>query len=744
MSVPSEFGGELVALAVAALDEAALTSVEQRVTDLATTLPAAVGAALFDLEEDGLHLVCGAGWEDRPGHDRPVPTDLSDLPAGTGAITDAGIAARRDEHEVVTVGHAGGRSVVLVTVYERDQADRADVLALLADAAQVAAVAAARRRAEAEARGEAERFEALVRSSPDAIVVADLAGTVLHVNPQTVELFGYGEDELVGNSVDQLLPETLRSVHARHRQRFAQDPEPRAMAAGRDLFGRRKDGTEVPVDVSLGLLDLNGQPAVAAFVRDATERRRVTEMALALHDAAVRRRQALEINDGVVQGLASVVYTLEAGDPRLALDAARRTIHAARLMMNDLMSDSNEDELAGGNLVRGAAPVSVLGVRTADRAPAPAGSAAVKAGVARVLVVDDAEDLRMLLKITVSSREGFEVVGEAADGVAAIEAAEELRPDVILLDLAMPVMDGFEALPRLRQILPDAAIVVLSGFDAARMEHRALDLGADRYVEKGTPTAKLLALLDELVGVPASGSVELPADPYAPLADDLGVQKLSHELRTPLTVIRSMIETLHDQMDALPAAAVREILVAAARNADVMGGLLDSVSVLHRIGTGDLVVAVESTDVGALVEDLVTDLRGLMANHVVEIDVQGQVEAAVDPLRVRQVITNLLSNAARFAPPRSRIEVQVSGEHDRVLVSVTDHGPGVPDERVHELFERFSRLGVEGRGMGLGLYISRAIARAHGGELRHEVPAAGGARFVLELRVQVDSEVGTT
>jgi DNA-binding NarL/FixJ family response regulator len=102
-----------------------------------------------------------------------------------------------------------------------------------------------------------------------------------------------------------------------------------------------------------------------------------------------------------------------------------------------------------------------------------------------VLLVDDARDIRVLLRRVFNADGSYEVVGEAVDGQAAIALVDELAPDVVVLDLAMPVMDGLDALPVLRSKLPDAKIIVLSGFDGARMREPALLAGADAYVEKG-------------------------------------------------------------------------------------------------------------------------------------------------------------------------------------------------------------------------------------------------------------------
>jgi len=108
-----------------------------------------------------------------------------------------------------------------------------------------------------------------------------------------------------------------------------------------------------------------------------------------------------------------------------------------------------------------------------------------------VYLVDDVPELRELIKFGIEEDPGFEVVGEAGDGRSALEGIAESHPAAVLLDLSMPDMDGFEAIPEIRRGDPDVAIIVLSGFSADRMGARALERGADGYVEKGTPIQEL-------------------------------------------------------------------------------------------------------------------------------------------------------------------------------------------------------------------------------------------------------------
>ena len=105
----------------------------------------------------------------------------------------------------------------------------------------------------------------------------------------------------------------------------------------------------------------------------------------------------------------------------------------------------------------------------------------------RVLIADDYMPFRLMLRYLLETQDDLEVVGEAPDGAVAVALAEELQPDVVMLDLAMPVMDGWEAIPHLHEVAPDARIIVLSGFPEDKMRHSELRSMTAAYLEKGEP-----------------------------------------------------------------------------------------------------------------------------------------------------------------------------------------------------------------------------------------------------------------
>ncbi len=239
-----------------------------------------------------------------------------------------------------------------------------------------------------------------------------------------------------------------------------------------------------------------GDSFVALYLRDAKPRLASEALASRLGEAHLRRRQALEINDNVVQGLVAAAYALDQGQTPTALAYLDQTLSAARAMMDDLLEPLDGEGLQPGDLVR--MTPAAIGLPPDDAASHLEETINQKDSH-RVLVVDDAEDLRMLLRARMETRNGLTVVGEAADGLAAVELASELQPDLVMLDLAMPRMDGLEALPLIRAAVPGVRVIVLSGFNQSTLAEKAIEAGADKYVVKGGSMRQLLELVETVL-----------------------------------------------------------------------------------------------------------------------------------------------------------------------------------------------------------------------------------------------------
>jgi signal transduction histidine kinase len=349
----------------------------------------------------------------------------------------------------------------------------------------------------------------------------------------------------------------------------------------------------------------------------------------------------------------------------------------------------------------------------------------------RVVIADDIDDIRALMR-DLLERDGFEVVGEAADGAEAIEVAVRTQPDLLLLDLAMPTLDGLEALPRIRLDAPETKVVVVSGFQADQLGEEARSGGAHAYIEKGTSPAELIAALREVIG---GGRPSTPEPPPAAPPQEQVVSALIHELSAPVTVIEGFIDLIDMPRPEVDDETYRRAVGAIRRNASHLRGLLAAFGDARRIDVNALDLRREPTDVGALVAETAESLRGLIAPHPLTVDVQPTPSVDVDPVRVRQAVINLVQNAAKFSPAGELVEIEVMVDTGTVRVAVTDHGRGITDEDRGRLFGKFIRFHRDTPGTGLGLYISRGIARAHGGDIVLEASSPAGSRFALTLPI---------
>lgn len=348
-----------------------------------------------------------------------------------------------------------------------------------------------------------DRFAAFLECAPDAVVVVDEAGRMVRVNPQLEKLFGYPRAELLGQPVEMLLPEAFRHGHVASRAEYMAQPTTRPMGGAEALQARRKDGARFPVDISLSPLPGPGGLLVAAAVRDVTVRVELEEERRRLQEARMRRRQSIEINDNVMQGLAAATYALELGDTRMAQAAIQQTMRSARRMMSSLLGTTDGAiRPQPGDLQRSrrahVVPSAADGVPHGPEA-APGADADV-----RVVIADDVPEIRQLLRRVLTHNSGFDVVGEAIDGATAVEMAAALQPDALLLDLAMPVMDGLAAIPQIRERSPRTKICVLSGYPRSDVGLSATELGAHAYLEKGRAARDLTRLLRELCLAPTA------------------------------------------------------------------------------------------------------------------------------------------------------------------------------------------------------------------------------------------------
>ena len=225
---------------------------------------------------------------------------------------------------------------------------------------------------------------------------------------------------------------------------------------------------------------------------------------------------------------------------------------------------------------------------------------------------------------------------------------------------------------------------------------------------------------------------------------------VSHELQTPLTSIRGSANTLLDEASSLDPAEMRQFHRIISDQADRMRSLIRDLLDVARIETGTLSVAPEPSDTATLVDEARIMFMSSGRRHSIHIDIGPDLpQVMTDRRRIVQVLSNLLSNAAKYSNELSTITVRAVLKQFQVVVSIADEGRGIPAERLPLLFRKFSRVNGEDRqgdltGSGLGLAICKGIVEAHGGRIWAESDGPGqGARFIFTVPIAGQKETGS-
>ena len=611
----------------------------------------------------------------------------------------------------------------------------------------------------------------LIDAVPDAVIVTDTEGRIVFVNASCEAMFRYAHAELVSQPIEVLVPEHRRAAHHVAREGFAHEPVARPMGTGMVLAGRRKDGTELPIDVSLGTARTTSGVFFMAVVRDTSARKEV--------EAALRRseQRAEEV--------------LRRSEERLA--RAQRVAHVG----------SFEWDLRTNAVERSAELCALFGLGP-ETATGPPWSLSEmlhpedREEVLRVLADAEREGRSYRVEHRIIRRDGAErVVLQQGDVV--MEGERVARIVGTMLDITerrRVENEREELLQELQAVLDECPV----GIVLARGEHgEHLRLNESAKIIVGRPIdhvgqypSILLAPDERPIGAgehptlralrgervaseefllrQANGAtmpVMMSAAPMpatrggVPRAvvtmQDMSAAKqlerlraewgsiVAHDLRQPLNGIAlnaSMVARAlaHAPSGPIPAAlkATETIIRLAVRLNRMIEDLLD----LSQLEAHRLVLSRSPTDLVALVRTVLEPLEMGEKTSPFDVRVDGAIPlVTIDPDRIAQVMENLLSNAMKYGAAGRPIVVEIGVIADRVSVAVTNEGSGIPPEDLPRLFDRFTRAEEvrrgAARGVGLGLYIAHELVAGHGGEVTAESVLGGLTTFRFTIPILV-------
>ncbi len=363
----------------------------------------------------------------------------------------------------------------------------------------------------------------------------------------------------------------------------------------------------------------------------------------------------------------------------------------------------------------------------------------------KVLVVDD-DRLNLRILSGILRPEGY-VIAEAGTGERALELVAEFKPNLVLLDVMMPGIDGFETCRRIKATYGEQSPPVI--FITAKNESddvvAGLGAGGVDYLPKPFKPKEVIArirshLQNQILSEQQQLLVAQLSNANAAKNRFMGMA--AHDLRNPLASIRGLSEFLRDgavgpltpdQLDL-----VETIHSASQSMLEMLNELLD----VAAIEAGDLKLNLQPINLGELAAGCVAMINMEAAKKRTHVELQAPSPAVVlslDAAKMKQVVDNLLSNAVKFSPPGSQIRVivQAGPAEGMCSFSVRDQGPGIPDGERDKLFKDFSRLSSKPtageKSTGLGLAICRKIVEAHHGAISAGNLAGGGCEFRVTL-----------
>jgi signal transduction histidine kinase len=354
----------------------------------------------------------------------------------------------------------------------------------------------------------------------------------------------------------------------------------------------------------------------------------------------------------------------------------------------------------------------------------------------RVLIADDNRDMQRYVADILSENWTVQAV---RDGESALEAIQQGPPDIVLLDVTMPGLSGFEVLARLRENAATRRlpVIILSARAGGEAAVEALVAGANDYLGKPFAAAELAARVRTQVDA-ARARVEAEA---ALRHRDEFVAIVVHDLRHPLTAVNWHVQVLQRQVDrgeTPTKEGLLELLRIIEMSVRRLSAQIDELHDATRLQAGRaLDLQLRSTDLVELVRNVVQQdpqPRDRLRLHF-ETEL-AKLTGAWDGARLERVIANLLSNAVKFSPNGDDITVRVARDAEWVVLSVEDHGLGIPATDLPRIFNRYSRgSNVTGRigGSGLGLSGAKGIVEQHGGTITVESTEGKGSTFVVRL-----------
>jgi len=518
----------------------------------------------------------------------------------------------------------------------------------------------------------------IVTISADAIICVDDSQKIIFFNEGAEAVFGYAGDEVMGQSLEKLIPERYRSTHSSHVRAFGKSPvKARRMGERGQILGLRKNGEEFPAEAAISHLGPEGQRVYSVVLRDVTERRRAHETQRFLAEAG----EALASSLGAEETLRNVARLAV---PTLADACVVHSFHGEQFHG---VAVTHVDQPRAADLER----------ERTEHPVDPSGSHPM----AEVM------------------RTGRAIVWTSADKSSQVPASTR---DYL--------KDIFSKSPAAAIIMPLAArdqILGVIGLYREEGHYDNNDLFLAAELARRAAVAIDNARLHDLVRAGVQSRDDM-----------IGI--VSHDLRNPVNAVKMLTGVmLNRKRDEPLPAEVAEYASVIRQAAEQMDGLISDLLDVTRVEAGRLAVDLKRENTEELLSDALRTLAPVTNEKSITLRLNSPddlPDVIADRERIGQAISNLVGNAVKFSPAGGEIIVRVAVLDREVLFSVSDKGKGMSAEQLSHAFDRFWQSSrTDRQGAGLGLAITKGIVEAHGGRIWAESSLDAGSTFYFTLPV---------